>query len=168
MQLIGDTPLTAAERQKRYRDRHPDRIRRYAMSDAARVSQRRRNREYEKRNPQRSIQKNAVFRATAKGSSCYLFWNAQRRAKIARIEFTLTKEWIFERVLRGICEVTGIPFVIANGRKPWAPSLDKIDPKGGYTPDNVQVVVWIYNTCKWDSTHKDVVTFARAVVEKNK
>lgn len=172
MRLLGTVPLTSAERQKRYRSAHPDRVNtakgRWALAhpEQFREGARRRTREYEQRNPDRSKLRNAKFRTTARGAAAYLFSNAKRRAKIEGLEFTLTKEWIFDAVKSGHCQVTGLPFVFDNGRKPWAPSLDKTDPLGGYTPDNVKVVVWMYNTCKWCFKHDDVVAFACAVIKE--
>jgi len=69
-------------------------------------------------------------------------------------------EWIQERLDKGICEVTGIPFEFVEryGGKagfnhfPWNPSIDKVDPNGGYKKSNCQLVVWAYNRAKgiWD------------------
>ena len=49
---------------------------------------------------------------------------------------------------------TGIRFYAefdVTGRfHPYAPSLDRIDPKRGYTPDNVRLVVFAINTMLLD------------------
>lgn len=166
VRINADRVLTPAERAKRYRERHPDQVKRlYSdMSETEKQGARRRNRVYALRNPDRSKAKNARFRTTEKGAACYLYWNAKRRAQDDGLEFNLTKEWILEAVVRGQCQVTGLMFDLSNGRKPWAPSLDKRDPDGGYTMDNVQVVVWMYNACKWTFSHDDVLTMARALL----
>lgn len=168
MRLIGTVPLTAGERQKRYRERHPDRVKHYTGTVVAKEGAKRRQRAYEQRNPDRRKVRNAKFRTTAHGAACCLYWNAKRRAQVDGLEFSLTKEWIAAAVTSGVCQVTGLPFVYENGRSPWAPSLDKTDPAGGYTPENVKVVVWMYNTCKWTFTHEDIVTFARAILGAEK
>lgn len=174
MRQIGAEPLNAAERQKRYRERHPERCNtakgEWALANPEKFKEgeRRRNKAYRDRNPDKGLVRNAKFRTTVKGAACYLYWNAKRRAKVDGLEFTITKEWIIDAVANGKCQITGIPFVLQNGRKPWAPSLDKTNPKLGYTPDNVKVVVWIYNTCKWDNTHEDVVAFAKALMANEK
>ena len=91
---------------------------------------------------------------------------ALQRAKVKDLEFTLTKEFLLEKVNKGICEVTGVPLDFSGGpRKPHTPSLDRIDPLKGYTPDNVQLVSWIYNSAKNIFTHQDVVEFATTVVK---
>ena len=70
----------------------------------------------------------------------------------------------------GRCQASGLPFSIethANSRvAPLAPSLDRIDSSKGYTPDNTQVVVWIYNTAKSDWGSGAVNALARALVKK--
>jgi len=65
---------------------------------------------------------------------------------------TLTLEWILDRIERGTCEMTGMEFDLTErpnrkkvGENPFAPSLDRIDADKGYDPDNVRVVVQIYN-----------------------
>jgi hypothetical protein len=171
MRLIGTIVLTNAERQKRYRERHPDRISTakgvwaLANPEKFREGAHRRDRLYRERHPDKSKIRNAKFRATARGAATYLYYNAKRRARIDGLEFSLTKEWILAAVENGKCQITGLPFTFENGRKPFAPSLDRTNPLMGYTPDNVKIVVWMYNSCKWCFTHEDVVVFARAVVE---
>ena len=93
---------------------------------------------------------------------------AATRAKKLGLPCTLTKGWIEERLKRGICEITGVPFdlqSLGKGMRKYAPSLDRQNPKQGYTEENTRVVVWIYNL--WKSTYSDneVVEFAKIVVE---
>ena len=96
---------------------------------------------------------------------------AKARAKKRSLEFNLTVDWLLERLARGVCEVTGLPFVpsIGTGQQrsflnPWAPSLDRIENSRGYTTDNVQVVVSIYNIAKGEHTDADVFRMAEALV----
>ncbi len=44
-------------------------------------------------------------------------------------------------------------------RHPNSPSLDQINPQGGYTTDNVQVVAWWYNVSKQQFTDEEVLAF---------
>jgi hypothetical protein len=97
----------------------------------------------------------------------YRMWNnARQRAKARDIEFTITLEWVEDKLAQGQCEVTSIPFDMSFQRI-WSPSLDKIDPERGYTPDNTQITVFIYNSAKLNGSHEDVVRFARAIVAAN-
>lgn len=106
----------------------------------------------------------------------YLLWkSAKYRASDRGLEFTLTSEFVRELMAKGCCQVTGIPFVFSrrpgrnNGRsgnrRPFAPSLDRKDPSQGYTPENVQLVVWIYNMAKSDWGHEDVMKMVEALSE---
>ena len=68
------------------------------------------------------------------------------RAKKKKTPFSLTMDDInklFEESM-GKCSLTGIEFVFKYGTtkrwNPYAPSIDKIDPKGGYTKDNIRLV----------------------------
>jgi len=47
----------------------------------------------------------------------------------------------------GHCAVSGLPFdfTIHSGRRPFAPSLDRIDSSGGYTKGNVRLVCFAVN-----------------------
>lgn len=71
--------------------------------------------------------------------------------------------------------MTGIPFVLntpLSGNKgwgrvgDWSPSIDRIDSSKGYTPENCQMVVWIYNRCKNNSTDENVLLMAAALVRR--
>lgn len=100
--------------------------------------------------------------------SVELFHTAQHRAAKRNIEFSISVEYIYEK-LKGICPRTGMPFIIGSGsdysnRHPQTPSIDKIDPSGGYTEDNTQVVCWWYNCAKQRYTDKEVLEFCRAVI----
>lgn len=76
---------------------------------------------------------------------------------------------IARRVAAGKCEVTGIPFDldISKRAKPFAPSIDRRDSSLGYTPENVQVVVWIYNAAKSHWSHAEVMRMARALCDRD-
>jgi hypothetical protein len=77
--------------------------------------------------------------------------NARRRAKKRDHPCTITKAWIARALDKGVCQLTGLPFYegIADDHDWWthprAPSLHRVDPSQGYTPENTVVVVWQYN-----------------------
>lgn len=92
---------------------------------------------------------------------------ALQRSRKLNLEFTLTKEYLYEKILDGHCEVTGVPLDFSGGvRKPYTPSLDRIIPELGYVPGNVQLVCWIYNSAKSTFTHADVVAFAKLITKE--
>lgn len=88
---------------------------------------------------------------------------ARTRAKQFGIPFDLTTEWVLER-LEAPCPRTGRSFDWENVGSPWRPSLDQRRAGAGYTMENTQVVVWIYNAAKQDWRHEDVVALAVAVL----
>lgn len=67
------------------------------------------------------------------------------------------------------CARTGIVFDMAwrVGRKPFAPSVDRIDNTRGYEPGNIQIVCNMYNQAKHVHTDADVLLFAKALVNAN-
>lgn len=76
---------------------------------------------------------------------------ATQRARHRNLKCSITRDWVIERLDAGVCEATGLKFDYAKqgGRSaPRAPSLDRIDSAGGYTPDNTRVVVFQYNAAK--------------------
>lgn len=90
--------------------------------------------------------------------------HVKRRARDAKVEFDLDLEWFKERIERGVCEATGLPFVDSD--KPMAPfthSVDRTDPSKGYTKDNCKMVIWIYNAAKGSNSHEDVMIMARSL-----
>lgn len=105
-----------------------------------------------------------------------LHGNAQKRAKgNGWPEPDFSSTWIEEKIEAGACEVTGIPFDLdtktsksVHAQNPWVPSLDRIDSSKPYTKDNVQVVVYMYNVCKAEFAHADVVKFCTFVAAKER
>ena len=98
---------------------------------------------------------------------------AKSRAKVKGIDCNLTLEWIEERLRRGYCECTSIPFHIREYKKkegyipihPHSPSLDQISPSGGYTTDNVQIVCDQFNKMKNDRSMEQTFYVAEKFVE---
>ncbi len=76
------------------------------------------------------------------------------RAKVRnKPNFQITKVWVWKKLLIGSCEATDIEFDYSKPKthynaNPFAPSLDRIDSKKGYTYKNTQVVIWSYNVAK--------------------
>lgn len=48
------------------------------------------------------------------------------------------------------------------------PSIDKTDSSKPYLKDNVKIVVFMYNVCKSEFNHEDVITFCKALKENDK
>ena len=152
------TKLKRKQYEKEWREKNREHLREYKKAYVAKQPEKER---------ERHRQKSRAYRATPDGRSNRLYHGAKKRAKNLNMEFTITEEWVAEKVKSGFCEVTGLPFKLVEGWNQFAPSLDKTDPTKGYTPDNVKVVVWCYNTAKGVGTHEDVLVLARALVANN-
>jgi hypothetical protein len=100
-----------------------------------------------------------------------LWGNAYKRAKsLGWPEPDFDTEWIYNKIIEGYCEATGIMFDLTSvtrlsnhAKNPWVPSIDRIDSSKPYLKNNVQIVVYMYNVCKAEFSHQDVITFCKAV-----
>lgn len=93
-----------------------------------------------------------------------LLSRSKRRAKQNDWSYDLDYDWLMDQMKTGKCSITGIDLVIAGGKNPWQPSIDRIDSSKGYTKNNCQIVCWIYNRAKGDGNHDAVMLMARALV----
>jgi hypothetical protein len=96
------------------------------------------------------------------------FRGSKQRAKKHNIPFTITKEWAESR-WTGRCEVTGIEFILSTKRSPYlfSPSLDRIKPHLGYSPENSRFVLHAVNALKGQGTDADMLLIAKAIVSQN-
>lgn len=79
--------------------------------------------------------------------------SAKHRCKKSGREFTITLEDI---VIPEECPVFKVPLVRERNH-PYRPSLDRINPNMGYTPDNIIVMSWRANTLKNNMTPYEAV-----------
>ena len=78
--------------------------------------------------------------------------NAKARADREGVEFSITLDDI---VIPDLCPVLGVPLVQRLGKQgggPQSPSLDRVIPHLGYTPDNVAVMSMRANRIKNNAT----------------
>lgn len=84
-----------------------------------------------------------------------LYYNFKKRASLANVPFDLTKEDLKELLENAgdKCPVLGIKFVknANKDNKDYSPSVDRIDPKKGYTKNNTIVVSFLANRIKTDA-----------------
>jgi hypothetical protein len=65
--------------------------------------------------------------------------------------FDIPLEWSRERIDAGVCEASGVPFLLdTTARHLLQPSIDRIDndPAIGYVPGNVRMVVLMVNLAR--------------------
>lgn len=113
--------------------------------------------------------------STVPGRAGRLLYGAKWRARRLGVAFDLTRAWVVAKLEAGTCEATGRQFVFECGfrlgdfydkRNPWAPSIDRINPKGGYTQDNCRVVVWVFNEAKMGYPDAAIIEMARLLCSR--
>jgi hypothetical protein len=140
-------PLTNKEKSALYRQRHPEKAK-------ARVAAWRAENPEQAREAVRSWNRRTNYGRLTKPEMC-LLQQCRKSANKRGQECTITAEHIAELLIPMRCSVTGmrLSWEFDNGgdrsqTNPRAPSIDRIDSTKGYTPDNVQVVCWVFNRFK--------------------
>jgi len=90
-------------------------------------------------------------------------------AKKRGLDFHLSVPWFKQRLQKGLCELTGLPFKSNAGsltgrRNFYSPSIDRIDNSIGYLPSNTRMVIWGVNLSKNKFSDKDVEALALSLV----
>ncbi len=98
-------------------------------------------------------------------------FNSVKYSAIARdIAFNICRSDIATLMVRQEwkCVRTGIGFdlTMGNGRRPFGPSIDRINNACGYEPDNIQIVCNMYNSAKAEFNDDDVLLFASALMDR--
>lgn len=83
-----------------------------------------------------------------------MFQSAKQRAKLKNLEFSIILEDI---KIPKRCPILKIPLFVNTGQPgPNSPSLDRINNKLGYTPENISVISYRANALKRDATFKEI------------
>lgn len=92
------------------------------------------------------------------------YYNAKRRAKCNNLEFSLTREWLYENLV-AVCPLLGT-LLVYNGNKPSdaSASIDRKDSTGGYTPDNCRVISLRANRIKNNATQEELQRIAESLL----
>lgn len=80
--------------------------------------------------------------------------NAKMRSKLAKVDFDLTLEYLFEIYPKDdICPILKVPFVWGTRKdKEFSPSIDRMIPEKGYVKGNIKFICYKANRIKSDST----------------
>lgn len=106
---------------------------------------------------------------TVRGRANRLFLAARHRATVKGVPFSLQQEWVERALEVGVCARTGVDFDFSSPAKgmrfnPYAPSIDRKDPFGAYSPDNTQIVCNAYNLAKHQFSDAEFLAFCQHVV----
>ena len=86
--------------------------------------------------------------------------SAKERAKKAELIYALSREWA-KSTWDGKCALTRLPFRLGRGTVgPFSPTIDKIDPLLGYTPDNSRFILFAVNAMKGAGSDDDMFLIA--------
>lgn len=100
------------------------------------------------------------------------YTTAKRNARKRGIKFSLTRTDIEILVTRceGCCELSGIPFELdphaTASRRPFAPSIDRIESSKGYDRHNVRVICVAANLALNEWGDETLLRLARAIVDR--
>lgn len=92
----------------------------------------------------------------------YILWNAARqRSKRESLEFSINRSDI---IIPERCPLLDIKLEPKRGQGRggfWnsSPSLDRINNKLGYTPENIWVISWLANKMKSSATEQELIVF---------
>jgi hypothetical protein len=95
--------------------------------------------------------------AYARSAAQRLVAASKKRARESGIPFSLDWRDVYLHIFTGTCQLTGLSFEsrwAGPGTNPYAPSIDRIDSRKGYTRDNVRLVLWAINRARgeWDDS----------------
>jgi hypothetical protein len=100
-----------------------------------------------------------------------IYRSAKTGARTRKLEWNISKQDIVNLLLEsnGRCALSGIPFstekVGKRGVMAWWPSLDRIESREGYTPNNIRIVCCAVNIALWDFGDKALIRIAKGIVE---
>lgn len=115
---------------------------------------------------------------TKEGIAAEIIRRKKNFCKSKKIQFDLDKDWILHKLdsINWCCELTGIPMKTLKtnmnekfcGFKWDSISLDRIDPKNGYTKNNVRFVINQVNIFRQNGTDERMYEIAEALLKNRK
>lgn len=122
------------------------------------------------RNPEGFRRRQREYRA--RNRDLAMFRSAKERAKVRGWEFSITREWLRQRLDVGVCEATGLRFNSGEFKgvgkaDPFSASLDRKDSAKGYTSENCRLVLWGFNMALSQWGQDIYAEIAQAYLVKN-
>lgn len=96
----------------------------------------------------------------------FLFRSARRRARQQDLEFNITECFIINLYEKqhGLCAMSGEKFLLAKKDSvEFGPSIDRINPKKGYTKKNVRLVRFRLNIMKSNLSDKSLLEICQSI-----
>ena len=111
------------------------------------------------------LNKNKTWRNSSDGIKHKMISTSKHRAKINNLEHSITVNNI---TIPDKCPVFNIEFVPGTKEDGFrlTPSLDRIDSSKGCVKDNIQVISWLANTMKNDTTKEELLLFSNWILSK--
>lgn len=112
-------------------------------------------------------------RNNPKSRAMILFRDMVRRANKSEALVEIDIPWIQNKIEKGFCELTGLPFDLdvlkGNTTNPYAPSIDRIDPKNrNYSLNNCRLVLCFVNRALNEYTEDQSLPILEAMVNSIK
>lgn len=101
-------------------------------------------------------------------------WDSRKRARLKGLEWGIHAGWIIRKLeeQEHCCAISGIEFsgkrLGTAHKRPYMPSLDRIDCNKGYTPENVRIVCVAVNALLQDWGDSVIETIFSAYAQKRK
>lgn len=136
------------EYQKLYREKHRVKLKEYAE-------------QYYLKN--KDVMLEANLKRKHSNPERILWQSAKERSVKFNLPFDIE---VSDVVIPSHCKILGIPLFKGSG-KPTAnsPSLDRINPKLGYTKTNIQVISFKANTIKSNASKEELIVFSYWILE---
>lgn len=158
--------------QKKYRSTEEYRAKRRAYENSTRNNpeHRAKKKEYQDKyvTTEKYITRQKEKFVSPNGRAKLFYKTIKRRATSFQIEFNLTVEWLEERLIKGVCEVSGVPFELDTYGKGhdkfYSPSVDRIDNSKGYTIDNCRMVLFAFNAGKHTGSDSDFIKLIQGLI----
>jgi hypothetical protein len=122
-------------------------------------------------NREKFYERRKRYRSQIETRAKELFRMAKFNAKKKNVPFDLDYEWVFENLQKGVCQMTGLKFILEplpKGRQnPYTASLDRITPELGYVKSNVRMILWALNAAFNSYGEHVYASIAKVFLEKN-
>jgi len=105
------------------------------------------------------------YRSNFRDRLIHILGGARTRSQNNSIDFSLTIEDLETQYKKqsGLCFYSGRPLSLETGN--WAISLDRIDPYGPYSKENIVLSCWLVNGMKRQQTPDEFIALCKEIIE---